>query len=246
MSKKCESCGMMIPDDAEFCPECGAKQAPAARKCPYCGAENEEDAVFCGNCGKSLKQDAPGAGTPDAQGTVPPVPPVPPFNGQPQQGTGPANSQHFPYKLPAQGPVGNQKRFFAIIGAIIIVIAAFFCFSSFQKPIHIKAQDLANAYIRDQAAADKKYKGKNLDITGEVVHKGQFSNAQDYGINIYTRHVGGKYYKIIISVPHKDADKVNKVKFGDFVSAQGKCMGIVPQKDPTIISIQIEAEKLNE
>ena len=39
---------------------------------------------------------------------------------------------------------------------------------------------------------------------------------------------------------------VNSIKEGDFVTATGKCVGIVPQKSATTISVQIQASKINE
>ena len=55
-----------------------------------------------------------------------------------------------------------------------------------------------------------------------------------------------KDYKILLSVKPEDVSKLNQLKDGDFIHAKGMCVGIVKQDDPTEISIQIKAEKINE
>ena len=49
----------------------------------------------------------------------------------------------------------------------------------------------------------------------------------------------GKKKKILASI-------VNSLKTGDFVNVKGKCVGIVKQKSPTLISVQIKSTKIND
>ena len=95
-------------------------------------------------------------------------------------------------------------------------------------------------YVRDQASAEKQYKDKQVKVTGQLISKSQFSNSQDYGLLIGNKNMAGKRYVI-----SEKAAEANKVKPGDFVSAEGKCVGIVKQDDPTKISVQILTNKIN-
>ena len=112
--------------------------------------------------------------------------------------------------------------------------------------ITIKAEDMINDYIRDQATAENQYKDKNLAISGTVYYKGQFKNTQNYMIGIAYRSAAGKEYKILLDVKPEDVSKLNQLKEGDFINDKGRCVGIVKQEDPTVISIQIKADKINE
>ena len=49
-----------------------------------------------------------------------------------------------------------------------------------------------------------------------------------------------------MDVPAKRASIVNDLKIGDFVNVKGKCVGIVKQKSPTLISVQIKSTKIND
>ena len=49
-----------------------------------------------------------------------------------------------------------------------------------------------------------------------------------------------------MDVPAKRASIVNGLKTGDFVNVKGKCVGIVKQKSPTLISVQIKSTKIND
>ena len=106
--------------------------------------------------------------------------------------------------------------------------------------ISVKSEKIVDDYIRDITTADKTYKNKNLAITGQVVNTGQYSNSQRFYIVTELKRVGGKTYYVQVDYPVKKVDEVNKLKLGDFVAAEGKCVGMVPQDDPTKVSVQIE------
>ena len=46
--------------------------------------------------------------------------------------------------------------------------------------MQVKANELMNDYIRDVGTAESKYKNKNMQITGQLVSKGQFKNASNF------------------------------------------------------------------
>jgi hypothetical protein len=264
MSKKCVKCGNLIPDEAAFCPECGAKQeAGAPSVCPHCGAPVEAGSSFCGNCGQPLSQ---GSGQANTQQTTPNA-----GQANAQQAEANAqqadtvavpveveqshgdNQQHFKVNFSdgqagagAAGSVLSGKLKLIIPVAAILIGIFVFAGGLFSKPISVKADEIVNDYIRDQSSAEKKYKDKNVEITGEALYKYQFNNSQNYAIVLKRRYSGGKNYTVILDIDSKDVAKVNRVEEGDFVHAEGKCVGIVKQKDPTMISVQIKTKKLNE
>lgn len=105
---------------------------------------------------------------------------------------------------------------------------------------------MVDDYIRDQSSGDKKYKDKTVQVSGKVKWKGQFNNSQNYSITLESRENGGKTYQVLVDVPAKRASIVNGLKTGDFVNVKGKCVGIVKQKSPTLISVQIKSTKIND
>ncbi|TCS81403.1 zinc-ribbon domain-containing protein [Pectinatus cerevisiiphilus] len=229
MSKKCPHCGALLHDEATFCTECGTKQ-PVIEICPACHATLSEGTKFCTQCGAAIH---PEAVSPSAQ---------------PQSTSN--SSPNFTYTQKENSPVKHKYI------TIVLIVLAVICLSigliaylgkgSPVSTISVKATDMANDYIRDQASAEKKYKGKHVEITGTLSHKGQFDNAQDYGLQIYNRNAAGKNFSIVIDVDKEKVSQVNKINNGDFVSASGTCVGIVEQKDPTDITIEIQSDKVNE
>lgn len=106
-------------------------------------------------------------------------------------------------------------------------------------PIEVKTEEIIDDYIRDQASAEQKYKDKNVKLTGKVIRKGQFENTSHFFINTGIKHASGKTYIMMVDYPTDKVNDVNSVKVDDFLVVEGKVVGIVPQKDPTIISIQM-------
>lgn len=259
MSKKCKQCGCELADDALFCVQCGAKQDPVV-KCPKCGHVNPAANDFCTECGTRLKEAKPAEETagdtkPADEKTAEQVQPAPeetskvvvaePVSGG--QGGG-QNQGVQNFQMPPVPPEGNgkKKKILAIIGAIVVVLGLFFAFGGGSKPIEVKSSEMVDDYIRDQSSGEKKYKDKTVQISGKVLWKGQFNNSQNYSINLENRHTGGKIYQVVIDVPAKRANIVNDLKIGDFVNVKGKCVGIVKQKEPTKISVQIKSTKIND
>ena len=105
--------------------------------------------------------------------------------------------------------------------------------------LEVKSSALVDDYIRDIGTADQKYKNKNVKITGNVLSKSQFNNSSNFYIITDKKVVGGKQYSVLVEYPVDKVDEVNKLKYNDFVVAEGLCVGMVPQKDPTDVSIQV-------
>lgn len=112
--------------------------------------------------------------------------------------------------------------------------------------LSVKAEDILNDYINGQEEADKKYKGKTISITGQVLHKNQFSNSANFLVLLANKDVNEKKYYVLIAVPADKVEIVNKAEEGKYISVEGTCVGVVPQDDPTKISIQVDATKINQ
>ena len=107
--------------------------------------------------------------------------------------------------------------------------------------IEVKSEEIINDYIRDQTSAEQKYKNKNVKLTGKVVTKGQFKNSSNFFIVTEIKQLSGKTYEIVVDYPTDMVKDVNSTKNNDFIVVEGKFVGIVPQDNPTIISIQMHA-----
>ena len=151
----------------------------------------------------------------------------------------------------------NKKILFGVIAFIAFIVFAFIIGNGKESTnnsvkaensqvIRVKAEEMIDDYIRDQASAEKKYKDKRVIVTGKVIDKNQFNNSQDYAMLIATNITAGKTYGVIAAIPNEKIELINKVKVGDFVNVEGICVGTVKQANPTIISIQIQDPKINQ
>ena len=110
-------------------------------------------------------------------------------------------------------------------------------------PMEVKSEEIINDYIRDQTSAEQKYKDKNVKLTGKVISKGQFNNASNFFIIAGVKNLGEKKYALLVDYPTDKVNVVNAAKIDDFIVVEGIVVGVVPQKDPTLVSIQISAGK---
>ena len=151
----------------------------------------------------------------------------------------------------------NKKILFGVIAFIAFIVFAFIIGNGKESTnnsvkaensqvIRVKAEEMIDDYIRDQAGAEQKYKDKRVIVTGKVIDKNQFNNSQDYAMLIATNITAGKTYGVIAAIPNEKIELINKVKVGDFVNVEGICVGTVKQANPTIISIQIQDPKINQ
>lgn len=212
------------------------------RKCPKCGTILEEGAMFCTACGASVKR------CPNCGAVLDPK-----ENFCSECGTKVSLDPSI------HAPETNKKDYkkwmpLGIAAAVVVVIGIALSAgndsssgtsTSTGGTISVKADDMIDDYVRDQASAEKQYKDKQVKVTGQLISKSQFSNSQDYGLLIGNKNMAGKHYAILVDLPSEKAAEANKVKTGDFVSAEGKCVGIVKQDDPTKISVQIQTNKIN-
>lgn len=192
--------------------------------CHNCGNELADDEVFCANCGTKVEVE-------NVASNVTPQPVQPKPKSQIEQF--------------ANGVKKFRRIMFAIGLGIVLLMGVVSCFGG-GSTIDVKSGDLLQAYVQDQSAAEKKYKDKNVKITGRIKQKNQFNNTGDFSLWLEVEKIGGHEYSVIVGVPAEKLDVINKAVVGNYITAEGKCIGIVPQKDPTDICVQVLADKVSQ
>lgn len=227
MAKKCKKCGMELADDALFCAGCGMRQDDSSVSTVNPQAEPVQ--TVCKNCG-----------TPVAPGSV--------FC--PTCGAAIAGDEEVRPKEKS-----TLQKYWKAVGAVLVGCGVLFKIisgidsgdlGSGSSKTSIKADTLMEDYIRSPRNADKQYKGKTVHLTGRCENKGQFNNSNDYYLEIGSKFDRGKSYTVVVDIPAKKVKQANSVKEGDFVNVTGTCVGIVKQDDPDVVSIQIQADSINQ
>jgi hypothetical protein len=201
-----------------------------AKFCENCGGKVDEGAKFCPACGKNVGSSST-----------------------------PSDPMPTPTPMPMPVQQKNKKSKLKIVGWVIAAIILLMFAAdlvgggdsksgglSSNKTIQVKAEEIAKDYMADSDAAQKKYKDKDVEVTGKLVTKGQFTNSQNFGLLIYHHKENGKEYRVTLDLPTDEVETANKIKEGDFVKAQGTCVGTVDQKDDNIVSVQVHAKKVNQ
>lgn len=195
--------------------------------CEKCGAKLVEGSSFCPTCGASTGSEKMPATSNDKCAAM---------------DLQPMKKKRSILKI--LGGVVGAIFVVMIIGAVLSDGSSGSSKSS-GKMIQVKAEEMAKEYSSDLDEANQKYKNKEVEITGKLIHKTQFANSQNYGLEIYKADIGGKHYNVVVDIDKDKVEEANKVKEGDFVKAKGTCVGNVDQSEPNFISIQVHAKSIN-
>lgn len=205
----CKKCGNELLSDSDFCSGCGTKVEKGNTFCRKCGNVIEENAEFCYKCGTATK------GRNKKQTTKKPV-----------------------YKkwwfwviiaFAALIIIGNTEESETDSGdggQSSVSTTADQPEETTEAPeeiIEISAQDLFAAYDQNEIAADAKYKGKKLKITGTVNNIGR-----DILDDVYITMDTGEYLWDVqcYFTDAEQIDAVASLKSGDTITIIGECSGL--------------------
>jgi len=236
MSKFCTKCGTQLEDGAKFCYKCGAKQdIKQATSTP--NQEQARQSTFQAGTAETVKR----AERQQVDNSY-------------QQHTYNQTSYTAPAQEQSKVGHGGLLKYVAIFLVIVAAVVGYLAFSDGQpvatpknQPaqglIAVKAEELLDDYIRDQGTAEAKYKNKKVNISGKVIYKNEFKNSQRFQVTLAHKTAAGRSYFVSLDFPQNMVEIVNQKKIGDFVVAEGTCVGIVKQDKPTDISVQVRVEK---
>ncbi|WP_427112747.1 zinc-ribbon domain-containing protein [Megasphaera sueciensis] len=138
----------------------------------------------------------------------------------------------------------NKMAFYTVILIVVLFFAGYFyCYKNniFSQPVNITAEQLMGDYRRiGSLAADKKYKGEKLAISGTVVRISDFTNADKIGdfsdtdktkcITLYQWSYNGTRYVVNLGVPSDRKEIINNIHVGDHIVATGNFLGFSEQQ----------------
>lgn len=187
-----------------------------ARFCKNCGNELALDEIFCTKCG--TRNDIANVQT---------------------AGSAPIQQNNVEKKS------SKKKKIMIAIGIIIVFFIGLMALGGNDKSaISVKADDMLTEFINDPGAAEKKYKGKRVSISGKIGNEGatiQFGTKIGeigFGYTLAEKVVGDKTYTVSVHIPDskeekkfdkkkidKIGDKLAALKPGDTVTIEGICVG---------------------
>lgn len=194
-----------------------------AKFCSECGKELEEGELFCTKCGAKIGSDEK------------------------------VHASSVEENSSISGKFANKKLIATVVAVVLMLVVGIIALgsdndfsSSSSTVLTVKADEVIDDYIRDQGTAESKYKDKKVNITGKVLRKDQFANSNNFSLTLAGKNAVGRTYTVVIDIPTDRVELVNKAEEGKFISVQGTCVGIVKQDNPTTVSVQIKAEKINQ
>jgi hypothetical protein len=97
-----------------------------------------------------------------------------------------------------------------------------------EKPLAITAEQLAKEYNSDPAAADKKYKGKLLVVTGKVHAVYEVAGEPSVLLRGFRKKEPEATTLVQCSFTKEQHEKAGKLKKDDEFKVRGKCEGFGP------------------
>jgi hypothetical protein len=133
----------------------------------------------------------------------------------------------------------KKKKYANVIMLLLILFVLFFIVIQ-DKSIKVSADELANSYISDISDSDKKFLGKEIELTGGIKSLLQFESDKSL-LELRTANDELKLYCILMN--KKAEEKVSTLTAGTPVTVYGKCLGIKDYKFPNSIYIEVEQIK---
>lgn len=119
---------------------------------------------------------------------------------------------------------------------LLLILFVLFLIVLQDKSIKVSADELANSYISDISASDKKFLGKEIELTGGIKSFLQFENDKSL-LELKTANDELKLYCILMN--KETEEKVSTLTAGTPVTVYGKCLGIKDYKFPNSIYIEV-------
>lgn len=109
------------------------------------------------------------------------------------------------------------------------------------NPYYTTAEALMGEYNKDPQGTEARYKGKFIQLTGNVVSTGKFRNSDNKFVRVYFWKYGNKAYEVIGGF--KAPQWVNNLKVGDSITILGQFEGAVKQPSGNVVSLQLAVFK---
>ena len=123
---------------------------------------------------------------------------------------------------------------------LLLILFVLFFIVLQDKSIKVSADELANSYISDISASDKKFLNKEMELTGGIKSFLQFESDKSL-LELRTKNNELKLYCILMN--KETEEKASTLTAGTPVTVNGKCLGIKDYKFPNSIYIEVEQIK---
>jgi hypothetical protein len=135
--------------------------------------------------------------------------------------------------------VRKKKNKYANAIMLLLILFVLFYVVLKDSSLKVSAEELVSSYSLNINAADKKFLGKKIELTGKARSFFQFEGEKSL-LELRTTNDKLKLYCILIN--GETEEKASTLTAGTNVTVLGKCLGIKDYKFPK--SIYIEAERI--
>jgi len=133
----------------------------------------------------------------------------------------------------------KKKKKYANVIMLLLILFVLFYIVLQDKSIKVSVDELVNSYISDIPASDKKFLGKEIELSGKVKLLFQFEGERSL-LELDIGNSGLQLFCILIDSVTEE--KASTLTAGTNVTVFGKCLGIKNYKFTN--SIYIEAEQI--
>lgn len=124
---------------------------------------------------------------------------------------------------------------------LLLIIFVLFYIVLQDRSVRVSTEELISSYNKDISEADKKFNGREIELSGEVKSFLQFGNQES--LLELEANGGLKIYCILLN--KQTEEKATLLTKGTPVTIYGKCLGLNPNiRDKFANSIYIEAERI--